>query len=49
MSDYISAADEQKAQQASERATRLREFIGQWELEDTVPEATLHCAGGWLL
>lgn len=34
MSDFVPTADEQRAQQQSERQARLREFIGQWELED---------------
>lgn len=34
MADFVPAADEQKAQQESERMLRLREFVGQWELED---------------
>lgn len=34
MSDFIPAAEEQKAQQHTGREARVREFVGQWETED---------------
>ena len=34
MSEFIPSADEERAQQRTERVTRLREFVGQWSLDD---------------
>ena len=34
MSEFIPASDEQQAALAQQRTARLREFVGQWALED---------------
>ena len=34
MSEFIPSADEEQARQKTERLTRLREFVGQWSLDD---------------
>jgi hypothetical protein len=34
MSEFVSTADEQKAQQESDRKATLRQFVSQWQTED---------------